>query len=63
MRVLVVEDDKVIGSFVAKGLRESGFVVDRAADGENGLNLAFGEPYDVMIVDVMLPKLDGLLVS
>ena len=60
MRVLLVEDDTVISSFVAKGLKEAGFAVDHAADGENGLHLALNEPYDVMIVDIMLPLLDGL---
>lgn len=60
MRILVVEDDKKIGSFIAGGLRQAGFAVDQAADGEEGLHLALAEPYDVAVVDVMLPKLDGL---
>jgi two-component system OmpR family response regulator len=60
MRLLLVEDDPVISSFVVKGLREAGFAVDRAADGEDGLHLALGEPYDAVIVDLMLPRLDGL---
>jgi len=60
MRILLVEDDEVISSFVVKGLREAGFAVDRAADGEDGLHLALTEPYDVIIVDLMLPKMDGL---
>ncbi|MDD5245119.1 MAG: response regulator transcription factor [Syntrophorhabdaceae bacterium] len=60
MRILLVEDDEVISSFVVKGLREAGFAVDRSADGEDGLHLALTEPYDVIIVDLMLPKLDGL---
>jgi two-component system OmpR family response regulator len=60
MRVLLVEDDPVISSFVAKGLKEAGFAVDRALDGEEGLHLAITEPYDVVVVDLMLPKLDGL---
>jgi len=60
MRVLVVEDDKKIASFVVKGLKQSGFAVDHAADGEQGLILAETGPYDVAVVDVMLPKLDGL---
>ncbi|OPX97092.1 MAG: Transcriptional activator protein CopR [Syntrophorhabdus sp. PtaB.Bin006] len=60
VRVLVVDDDDVIVSFVTKGLREAGFAVDRASDGEDGLHLALNESYDVMIVDIMLPKLDGL---
>ena len=60
MRALIVEDDATIAEFVAKGLREAGFVIDWAADGEAGLELATQAPYDVAIVDVMLPKLDGL---
>lgn len=60
MRVLVIEDDEMIASFVSKGLKEDGFAVDCAADGENGLHLALNEPYDVIVVDIMLPKLDGL---
>ncbi|OPY76200.1 MAG: Transcriptional regulatory protein CusR [Syntrophorhabdus sp. PtaU1.Bin058] len=60
MRLLVVEDDQVISSFVVKGLREAGFAVDLAMDGEEGLHLALNEPYDAMVVDIMLPKLDGL---
>lgn len=62
MRVLVIEDDDVIASFVTRGLKEAGFAVDRARDGEDGLHLALEESYDVMVVDVMLPKLDGLSV-
>jgi len=60
MRVLLVEDDPVISSFVVKGLKEAGFAVDGAADGEDGLHLAVAESYDAVIVDLMLPKLDGL---
>ena len=60
MRILVVEDDKKIASFVVKGLRQSGFAVDHAADGEQGLLLAGTVSYDAAVVDVMLPKLDGL---
>lgn len=60
MRALIVEDDATIAEFVAKGLREAGFVVDRASDGEAGLQMAVSTPPDVAIVDVMLPKLDGL---
>lgn len=60
MRVLVIEDDEGIASFVTKGLREAGYAVDHAADGIGGLHLALNEPYDVMLVDIMLPKLDGL---
>jgi len=60
MRVLLVEDDQGISSFVTKGLKEAGFAVDWAADGEDGLHLALTEPYDVIIVDIMLPGMDGL---
>ena len=60
MRALLVEDDATIAEFVARGLREAGFAVDHAADGDAGLDLAVREPYDVAIVDVMLPKRDGL---
>jgi two-component system OmpR family response regulator len=60
MRILVVEDDLKIASFVSKGLREAGFAVDCAGDGEEGLHLALCEPYDAAVVDIMLPKLDGL---
>jgi two-component system OmpR family response regulator len=60
MRILVVEDDEKIASFITGGLRQAGFAVDQAADGEEGLRLALAEPYDAAVVDVMLPKLDGL---
>lgn len=60
MRVLLVEDDEKIASLVGRGLKEAGFAVDHAADGENGLYLALTEPYDVCVVDIMLPKRDGL---
>jgi two-component system OmpR family response regulator len=60
MRALIVEDDPTIADFVSKGLAESGYAVDIAADGERGLELARSTAYDVAIIDVMLPKLDGL---
>lgn len=60
MRILLVEDDKTIASFVRKGLKESGFAVDCAYDGEEGVHLASHEPYDAAVVDIMLPKLGGL---
>jgi two-component system OmpR family response regulator len=60
MRVLIVEDDETIASFVAKGLREAGYTVDHARDGPTGLQTALDTPYDAAIVDVMLPGLDGL---
>ena len=60
MRILIVEDDKKIASFVSKGLREAGFAVDVATDGVDGLHLGLTEPYDAAVVDIMLPGLDGL---
>ena len=60
MRVLVVEDDRSIAEFVATGLRQEGYAVDVAADGVVGLEQARAEPYDAAVVDVMLPRLDGL---
>jgi two-component system, OmpR family, response regulator len=60
MRVLVVEDDETIASFVIKGLREAGFAADHARDGQEGLDLALAQPYDAAVVDLMLPGLDGL---
>jgi two-component system OmpR family response regulator len=60
MRLLLVEDDSKIASFIIKGFKAEGFAVDHAGDGENGLHLGLTEPYDAAIVDIMLPKLDGL---
>jgi two-component system, OmpR family, response regulator len=60
MRVLVVEDDKKLASYVEKGLKEAGFAVDSAENGDDGLHTALRTSYDAAIVDVMLPKLDGL---
>jgi DNA-binding response OmpR family regulator len=60
MRALIVEDDRAIAEFVARGLREAGFAVDQAGDGATGLELALSAPYDVAIVDLMLPERDGL---
>src|SRR5579864_2646235 len=62
MRVLVVEDDEKIASFVIKGLKQNGYAVDHAADGEHGLDLANAINYDLLVLDLMLPKLDGLSV-
>lgn len=59
MRALLIEDDQGIRKSVSHGLRESGFVVDTAADGTQGMTLATSEPYDVMILDLMLPGRDG----
>ncbi len=62
MRILVVEDDKKIASFVVNALRQAGFTVDHADNGQTGLELALAGSYDVAVMDVMLPKLDGLSV-
>jgi two-component system OmpR family response regulator len=60
MRLLLVEDDAKTASFILKGLKESGYAVDHVSDGETGLHMALSEPYDAAIIDVMLPRLDGL---
>jgi len=60
MRILLVEDDRKIAHFIIRGLKAEGFAVDHAENGQAGLDLALVEPYDVAIVDVMLPVLDGL---
>ena len=60
MRLLVVEDDPHIADFVQTGLREAGYAVDHAVDGEEAFALATNEPYDAAVVDLMLPRLDGL---
>ena len=60
MRVLVVEDDSKIASFVVNGLKQNGFAVDHASDGEAGFALAQAVTYDAAVLDIMLPKLDGL---
>jgi two-component system, OmpR family, response regulator len=60
MRVLVVEDDTKIADFVVQGLTQAGFAVDHRTNGEDGLHLALTEPYDTAVIDLMLPKLDGL---
>ncbi len=60
MRILVIEDDREAASYLVRGLKESGHVADHATDGEDGLALARENVHDVLIVDRMLPKLDGL---
>src|ERR1039457_6956296 len=59
MRILLIEDEKKTAAFLAKGLHEEGHTVDRVTDGEAGLELAGAKRYDLLIVDVMLPKKDG----
>ena len=62
MHVLIIEDDDKTAAFVDKGFRQAGFTTTRAADGEAGLLLAQHGPFDAAVVDIMLPKLDGLAV-
>jgi len=62
MRILVVEDEKKVASFIKRGLEEENFVVDVAYDGEEGLQLGEANPYDLILMDLMLPKMDGLTV-
>ena len=59
MRILLIEDDLKLASFILKGFKEAGFAVDHCANGEDGLHMALSEPYDAAIVDVMLPRIDG----
>jgi two-component system OmpR family response regulator len=60
MRILIIEDDREAAAYLVKAFREAGHVVDHAADGLDGYGMAEGGNYDVLIVDRMLPKLDGL---
>ncbi len=60
MRIIIVEDDGKIALFVKKGLREAGYAVDHFENGEDGLHAGLTEPYDLAVIDLMLPKLDGL---
>ncbi len=60
MRVLVVEDEPGIAQFISQGLREAGYAVDVAHDGQEGLDYAYVAEYDVLVLDILLPKLDGL---
>src|SRR5687768_13245014 len=62
MRLLIIEDDRDAADYLVRAFREVGHVADHAADGEEGLTLALDAAYDVLIVDRMLPKLDGLSV-
>ena len=59
MRILVVEDEEKVASFIRKGLEEEHYAVDVALDGEEGLSMAQLNPYDLLILDLMLPSLDG----
>ena len=60
MRLLLVEDDLKIAHFILNGLKEAGFAVDHMTNGEDGLHMVLTEPYDIAVIDIMLPKLDGL---
>ena len=60
MRILVVEDDEQTAAYMVKGLTESGYVVDKAGNGRDGLFLATSNDFDAIVVDRMLPGLDGL---
>ena len=60
MKILLVEDDEQMAEFIVRGLKEHGHVTDHAANGKDGLFLAAGEKYDVMIIDRMLPSVDGV---
>ncbi len=62
MKLLLIEDDQKTADYIAKGLAESGYVVDRAHEGRDGLFMASGGGYDALIVDRMLPGMDGLAV-
>ena len=62
MKVLIIEDDRESAAYLVKGLRESGYVVDHAPDGREGLFLGSAGGYDALIVDRMLPGMDGLAV-
>jgi len=62
MRVLLIEDDDRTADFVAKGYQQAGYAVDRAANGVDGLLMASHTPYDIAVIDIMLPRLDGLTI-
>jgi CheY-like chemotaxis protein len=62
MYILLVEDDKKVAAFIRKGLQEESYTVDVAYDGKDGLSLASVNQYDLIILDIMLPKKDGMAV-
>jgi two-component system, OmpR family, response regulator len=62
MRILVIEDDTEVAAYLVKGLKENGYNVDHATDGKDGLLMAASENYDVMVIDRMLPNVDGLTI-
>jgi heavy metal response regulator len=62
MRILVADDEAKIAQFIRKGLKEEGYAVDVAPDGDEALKLALGEEYDAIVLDIMLPGMDGISV-
>lgn len=62
MRILIIEDDRKIAHFVTAGLREAGYIIDHATDGEDGLHFLLTESYDAAIIDLMLPGINGLTI-
>ena len=62
MRLLLIEDDLKIAAFISKGLKEAGFIVEHASDGNAGLQMALGSAYDAAVIDIMLPGLNGLAI-
>ena len=62
MKLLLIEDDQVIADFIQKGMKEAGFAIDHMSDGQMGLSSALNYTYDLAIIDLMLPKLDGISV-
>ena len=62
MRVLIIEDEVRLSNIIKKGFTEDGFAVDQAFDGEEGQYLAESEQYDLIVLDLMLPKIDGVTV-
>jgi heavy metal response regulator len=60
MRILVIEDEKKVAGFLKNGLKEEGYAVDDAFDGQTGFDMAMGNEYDIIILDLMLPGLDGI---
>ena len=62
MRLLLIEDDLKIATFISKGLKEAGFVIEHTNDGNTGLQMALTATYDAALIDIMLPGMDGLLI-
>lgn len=60
MKVLLIEDDETIASFIVKGIKECGYLVEHVTNGDDGLDLALNESYDIAVIDIMLPRRDGL---